>query len=285
MRGALPKASRAIRSKNFEVVIYTDASNSGWGATNGLDNVYGFWDDSQRDFHINYKELLAVKFGLDALADDVYDCQILLRIDSTTAISYVNRKGGVRFSKFHELARVICQWAETRQVYLFASYISSAENKEADALSRIENDDIEWGLNDEFFQSIVEVFGMPNIDLFASSYNTKCRNYVSWKRDPEALVVDAFTIKWTDLNFYAFPPFSLILKTLVKIKNDKASGILVVPYWPGQPWWPFFMELLISKTLIFGPDDKLLFSSCRRKSHPQSSHLRLISGIVSGQLS
>lgn len=60
-------------------------------------------------------------------------------------------------------------------------------------------------------------FGQPSIDLFASRLNKKCSTFVSWKTDPEAIAVDAFTMEWNSLNFYAFPPFSMVLQVLRKI--------------------------------------------------------------------
>ena len=38
--------------------------------------------------------------------------------------------------------------------------------------------------------------------------------------------VDAYTLTWSSLMFYAFPPFSLIGTVLSKIKKDKARGWL-----------------------------------------------------------
>lgn len=58
-------------------------------------------------------------------------------------------------------------------------------------------------------------------------------------RDPDAYKVDAFTLNWSTLNFYAFPPFSVVSRMLQKIIDDKAEGIVVVPFWISQPWYPF----------------------------------------------
>ena len=131
---------------------------------------------------------------------------------------------------------------------MFASYIPSGENVIADELSRIKNSVTEWVLYDRAFQFINEKLGNPMYDLFANSSNTKCKNFVSWYADPRAFAVDAFTISWSKLDFYIFPPFSLILRCLVKICENKASGILVVPSWPNQPWFPFFKSIIIQKT-------------------------------------
>ena len=126
----------------YKKEIYTDASDSGWGATDDY-NTYGFWNAEEKKWHINYKELFAIKTALEYLAKDLRNCCILLRIDNTTAISYINKMGGVRFKKFNKLAREIWHWAGSRKMLLRDSYIPSTENRDADRLSRLLNKDSE----------------------------------------------------------------------------------------------------------------------------------------------
>ena len=57
------------------------------------------------------------------------------------------------------------------------------------------------------------------------------------KKDPDSEDVDTFTLRWKREHFYAFPPFSIILKVLRKIKMDKSEGLLIIPDWPSQPWY------------------------------------------------
>lgn len=52
--------------------------------------------------------------------------------------------------------------------------------------------------------------------------------FISWHKDPEAMDVDAFSLNLSHLNFYAFTPFSLILKTLQKIIADAVQDIVIV---------------------------------------------------------
>lgn len=113
------------------------------------------------------------------------------------------------------------------------------------------NIDFEWQLNQNAFNQIVNKFGRPEIDRFASGVNAKCFKYISWKRDSYAFNIDAFTVKWINLIFYAFPPFSMILKVLRKISREEATGIEVVPLWTSQPWFPLYKSLIISETLVF----------------------------------
>ena len=89
------------------------------------------------------------------------------------------------------------------------------------------------------FDIIISCFPELDIDMFASRLNNKLDRYCAWHPDPGCTYVDAFTVDWSNHNFYAFPPFSLISRCLSKILQDKAQGIMIVPLWPTQPWFPF----------------------------------------------
>ena len=67
----------------------------------------------------------------------------------------------------------------------------------------------------------------PEIDLFATNINTEFSKYV---------YIDAFSIDWLHLKFYAFPPTSVIPRVLAKVKQDSAEGIIVLPFWPTKVW-------------------------------------------------
>jgi len=148
------------------------------------------------------------------------------------------------------------------------------QNIIADAESRLAEPDTEWSLSEEVFHRVLETFGPFNIDLFASLNNNKCEAYVSWFPDPGAIAVDAFTLSWENLDFYAFPPFILLPRVLRKIVDDEAMGTIVMPWWPSQAWFPLFRRLLTSEPLIFSPNRSLL-SSPFRKQHPAWRSLSL----------
>lgn len=63
-RQNIKTATNRIKTNKFEVKIYTDASKSGWGATDGKKQIFGFWDENQSSYHINYLELLTVQLAL-----------------------------------------------------------------------------------------------------------------------------------------------------------------------------------------------------------------------------
>ncbi|KAJ8921724.1 hypothetical protein NQ315_010634 [Exocentrus adspersus] len=241
----LPKSFKSIRVNSYNMEIFSDASRSGWGAYCAGNSTFGFWTRDESKFHINYLELLAVYFALLCFASKQSNCNILCRVDNTTAVASINRMGSVQFQNLNNITQKIWRWCETRNIYIFASYINTKENVEADIASRQNHKETEWSLSQKAFQKILSKFGTPSIDLFASRVNKKCSKFVSWRRDPEAFQVDAFTMSWSVLYFYAFPPFSMVLRTLQKLIEDKAEGIVVVPLWISQPWYPIFESLLV----------------------------------------
>lgn len=280
------KSSCLIRYPNYDLEIFSDASLSGWGASCANKKANGFWTDQEKKYHINILELLAALFALKIFARDIVNTQVLLRVDNTTAISCINRMGSVQFPHLNKVTRNIWEFCEQRHLFIYASYIKSCDNVIADFESRKLQSETEWELANYAFLEITNTFGSPDIDLFASRSNTKCEKFVSWKADPYAYCVDAFTIKWSDQFFYAFPPFAIILKTLRKIITDKAVGIIVVPNWPTQPWYPVFKRLVVSNNIIyFDPSDNLLISGDSRLQHKLHKSLTLVAAILSGKLS
>ena len=112
-------------------------------------------------------------------------------------------------------------------------------------MSRLLNENTECRLAPFVFHEIVNLFKVtPEIDLFASALNHQVPKYISWNPDQEAFAIDAFSISWANIKFYAFPPFSLIGASILKIKRECASGIMIIPLWNTQFWFPMMVSLL-----------------------------------------
>ena len=199
-------------------------------------------------------------------------------------LAHINKMGGTKHRDLHILTKRMWEWCIERELWIFAEYVASKENP-ADEGSRLSNPDTEWELSNAAFQDILETFGTPSIDLFASRVNAKCSRYCSWDRDPEAIAINALTISWKAEFWYVFPPFSLIPKLLKKIKEEKSTGILVVPYWPGQPWYPDIKNVATGTTLAWTPSTKLLNSPCRKLVHPLAHKFSLAAAVLSGNRS
>ncbi|XP_008206124.3 uncharacterized protein LOC103316100 [Nasonia vitripennis] len=271
-----------IRNSNYELEIFSDASLTGWVVSCNGYRANGHWKEKEKSNFINHLELLAAYFGLKIFAKDNRESAILLHIDNTTAISYIHRMGGIQYPKLNSLAKKIWQWCEKRKIWICATYIASRENREDDTESRRLQSNTEIEISNVIFEKIVALFGKPKIDLFASRSNAKCKRYVSWKRDPESIAIDAFTISWSDHYLYAFPPCSIILRTLQKIKTDAARGIMIVPEWPGQPWYPIFCSMLVSETFETPAKEGLVFSGPSMDLFWNKT--TLVAGILSGKV-
>ena len=87
-------------------------------------------------------------------------------------------------------------------------------------------------MNLSAFNQITAIWGVPDIDLYASRINAKVKVFCAWKPDPEAQSIDAFTSCWKSPFVYAFPPFCLLGKVLKKVASEQVTGIVVFPYWP-----------------------------------------------------
>lgn len=92
-------------------------------------------------------EIIAAFLALKCYASSHKNCKILVRVDDTTVISYINR----------------------------------------------------------FFQRIIDKRDLPESDIFASRTNTKIRSFYTWRREPEATYIDAFSVNDPSDGEISFP--------------------------------------------------------------------------------
>lgn len=275
-------SKRKIVQDSYDCRLVTDSSLTGWGGWSGSQSTRGFWSLDEQGLHINVLELKAIYNSLRSFEFPI-GYRILLRCDNTAAIAYINNFGGVHSEECHKIAKQIWMLCITNSWYIFASYISSTDNYEADGLSRLEVDQSDFSLNSDAYATICREFGPPILDCFATHRTRKCQYFYSWFPDPESSGVDAFTLPWKE-HFYAFPPFNLVSRTLRKIMQEDSRGIVVVPFWDTQPWFPLFLKLCQSKFIVFEPSSDLLISPYTCSPHPLWKTLRLAAGFVSATL-
>jgi hypothetical protein len=274
---------KVIKQPSPRIVIETDASNTGWGACVQNDKTKttgGNWSTKEADEHINYKELLAVWLGLQCFASEFSESHIKILTDNTTTVAYINKQGGTK-SKCNTLANLIWTWCYKNNNWISASHIPGTTNVRADKESRSKNDNMEWDLSLHAFEEICCTFGTPEIDLFASRLNNKVDKYFSWKPDPQALAIDAMSENWQDKFFYAFPPFNLVGPVLQKIELENCTGIVVVPKWPTQTWWPKFMQLCSCTHLVLSRKRGQPMLTHPRRHEKELPKMTLVAGLLS----
>jgi hypothetical protein len=267
------------------ISIYSDASLSGWGAVSEDVKTGGPWITADANRHINELELLAAFNGLKCFASSAFRSTVELNIDNTTAVAYINKKGGTKSSPLCSVALEINNWCEEREIDLFATYLPGKSNFVADAESRKQLSTGEWKLSTSAFVKIQQVWQMK-VDIFASSWNTQLPIFISWLPQPGAWMTDAFTLNWKYVRSYSFPPFSLIPRCLSKLIQDQATTVMITPLWPTQSWFPILLELAVDLPRMFYPEQDLLTSPLGEFHQLTASRsIRLVAWRLSGVVS
>ena len=117
------------------LMIQSDASNSGWGAVSNGVNTWGTWTREESNLHINCKELLAASFQVKAFTKELQNVRVLIQIDNTTTISYINKMGAAKRCLLDHYARHLWGRCLQRRITLRAEHIPGRLNTIADRAS------------------------------------------------------------------------------------------------------------------------------------------------------
>ena len=268
------------------IILKTDASNSGWGGviTDLETRANGSWSLEESSLHINCLELKAVLLSLQSLCNSYHNKHIRILTDNTCTVSYIKHFGGCKSQPCNSIARDIWSWAIDKNIWLSVAHLPGKLNTSADLESRNINEDCEWKLCESVFKTICDTLSFTsNIDLFASRLNYQLEPFVSFQPDPQSFAINAFSlIDWAKWDFYAFPPFSVISLVLQKVITDKATGILIVPDWPTQVWYPTLFKLNRKPPVLLSRKKQFLYLP----SHPSriNFHCRNMSNQIDSRL-
>jgi hypothetical protein len=269
------------------IIVRTDASDQGWGAfcLQSDQKAQGRWTSEEKDWHINVRELKAGEFGIRSFKDICRKKSVKLQMDNTTAVACINRMGTTRSLRLLAVTKEIWEFALSQQIMITAVHLAGTLNVDADTQSRHFDDKSDWRLNPTVFQQIGKILGKTKVDLFASRANTQLPEYWSWRDDPMAVGVNSLSISWEKINGYAFPPFCLVGRCLLKIRTDQADLIIIAPVWPNQTWYPMLVEMSIRHPVLLPVMDDLLLDPMGNP-HPllQSNSLQLAAWRVSGRV-
>ena len=198
---------------------------------------------SQDDGHINVLELDAVAKALGKWKHLLFGQRILVELDNSTAVAYLNHQGGTKSRALHSLTGHVFGLCAGVCSTLVAKHIPGRRNVLADSLSRgglVASG--EWTLNPSVFLAICRFWGSPTVDLFATRQNTRLPIFMS--------------LDWSEMWGYAYPPHALLPLILRKILFSPCKIILVAPLWPASRWFVQLLLLLVDcpLTLPLLPD-------------------------------
>ena len=226
-----------IKLPPFDLTIFFDPSLEGWGGTDQVTEIGGRGNCMENKYHINSLELQVAFFCLKTFCKNKSRLYVFLKLDNTAAVRYIS-------ASCNKLAKDIWNWANGQDIWITAFHELGVKNTTADLRSCLFYDNKEWSLNERVVKSLFDQFGKPEIYLFASRLKTKCSKYASYKPDPDAYHVNAFSLCWLNLNSYIFPPFSIVGRVLANFAQYWATALVIAPCWQTQPWLPQFVQLM-----------------------------------------
>ena len=137
-------------------------------------------------------------------------------------------------------------------------------------------------LDMDILQEIVCRFGKPDIDLFASRLNHKLEKYISFRPDPNAMAVDAFSISRTKQYVYIFAPFRPSV-WFYGTCGRRGRSISSSPLWTTQSWWPQLAHLIVNFPIKLLPTRKILYQPNNLEGTHPLQKLKLEAFRVSGK--
>ncbi|KAL0149356.1 hypothetical protein M9458_055394, partial [Cirrhinus mrigala] len=223
------------------LVVYTDASSTGWGAVCNGQAASGSWTGPRLQWHINCLELLAVLLALRRFRLMLRHKHVLVRTDSTATVAYINHQGGLRSRRMSQLAHHLLLWSQTWLKSLRAVHIPGELNRAADQLSRQSTHPGEWRLHPQVVQLIWSHFGEAQIDLFASPESSHCQLFYSLSEAP--LGRDALAHSWPPGAQVRLSPSEPPCTDTVQDQGGRGAGsagcaILALPNLVSRPHFP-----------------------------------------------
>ena len=154
-------------------IVYSDASNTGYDCymvENPSDIAHGMWSNNESMKSSTWKELTAVKNILFSMSKFLHNKRIKWFTDNQNVVSIIN-KGSMK-RKLQDIAiSMLCNFLNNN-ISIDVEWIPRSKNDQADFISRIVDYD-DWGLSDEIFIHLDNLWGPHEIDWFANDNNHK----------------------------------------------------------------------------------------------------------------
>ena len=113
-------SNTAVRS-NCQLIVYSDASLTGWGGVFNSITTGGQWTEDESQNQINYLEIFNSMFSyFEGILLTIKNCHVKTMIDNTTAVSYINSMGG-RSLTCNQITRELWVWCASHGIWLVCS--------------------------------------------------------------------------------------------------------------------------------------------------------------------
>ena len=109
----------------------------------------GRWNCIENKCYINSLELRAAFFCWKAFCKNKARLHVSLEMDITTAVAYINRKGGTISVSCNKLAKDFLNWAKGKDIWITPSCVPGVKNTTVDLRSRLFYDNKDWSLSEK----------------------------------------------------------------------------------------------------------------------------------------
>ena len=204
----------------------------------------GYWDTDLMDLHVTWKELRAFHRAIRVWGRQLSGARVLLFCDNQAVCSLL-RHGTSRSALLMAELRVVWQLLVDLEIKIDPIYIRSEDNP-ADLPSR-RQDSSDWTFRPRMRAQLRALWPREfTLDPFACARTTMAPTWCSLHDDEGGIAADGFCTSWSGETVFLNPPWRDLARVLRKIFEDRTCGVLVIPRWPSQHWWPLLLRLRAS---------------------------------------
>ena len=109
----------------------------------------------------------------------------------------------------------------------------------------------DWKLNPKYFQMAQSKWGAHTVDTFAAAHNAQLDRFYTRE-------INALAQSWRRENPWCNPPWHLIANVLKKVKREKVTATICVPFYRHAKWWSELKDMTIDDPIAI-PRNKNIF--------------------------
>ena len=253
-----------LATRETELILFTDASSSCWGAQLGSHSTQGLWSASQRSWHINVLEMQAVINAVRAFFPHLRSRVVGLMCDNQVTVAYIKNEWGTQSYTLMQLTLRLLKWCDRKAITLVPVHLLGVHNVQTDSLSRVgQTLNTEWMMAMERLRPVFAQWGEPQVELFAAFANRRLIKFVSPYPDPRAEFTDAMSVPRDNRRglLYAFQPFKMVPQVLQKVvQSPGVQMILITPLQETASWFPKPLDLSQEESIPLYIEGQLLLT-------------------------
>ena len=234
-----------LDSEDFLGIWAGDASDCqavGYDVLDPLNVHVEYFTYSQKEMSSGARELIVIESTLENCVkpnQSVSHGLIYWLTDSKCLVAWLERGSRINsisdrivalYRKLHGMKlKLVPMWIP-RSDYIIAL---------ADSVSKFKDTD-DWGLSAKSFKILQELSATKfTVDTFANCTNKKCPKFYSKVPSPGSSGVNCFMFDWSNEYVYCCPPVKLVTDVVRHIIAVPCMGVLIVPNWKRDKFWPF----------------------------------------------